>query len=549
MKTIFFSIIIGSAIICSAGENEIPVKSKITEATVFTSGAQVTSEGIAAIPAGTSDIVFENLSPYINSNTIQAKGEGSFTILSVVHRYNYLNQGAKPKELIVLEDSLEILNTNLQLQQALRNVYVNEEAMLLANKEVGGENNGINAIELEKIANLLRNRLTDLAMKKLEIQAKEKKLNEQSSRIRKQINELNQGRNKSTGEIVITVSAKAPLTGKINVSYLVGSAGWWPSYDLRAKDNSSPIALTYRAKVYQSTGYDWKNVKITLSTGNPNLSGSKPVLNPWWLQFYSPSAYRKKKQSGGSLAPVSMPSEGYDGDANKLEEVTISKDALTAEPVKALSSSRYVEVDENQTTTEYNIDIPYTIPSDGKEYLVEIQQLSIPAMYSYYCAPKIDNDAFLLAKITGWDKYNLISGEANIYFEDTYVGKSYLNTASTTDTLDISLGRDKNVSITRQKLVDFSEKKIIGLNKKETSTYEISVRNKKKDAIEIQIDDQMPLSSNNEIVVEVLETGKADYNKESGKLTWKMKIAPAETQKVKFGYSVKYPKDKVITNL
>ena len=170
-------------------------------------------------------------------------------------------------------------------------------------------------------------------------------------------------------------------------------------------------------------------------------------------------------------------------------------------------------------------------------------------MYSYYCAPKIDNDAFLLAKITGWDKYNLISGDANIFFEDTYVGKSYLNTISTNDTMDISLGRDKNVTVTRTKLVDFCEKKVIGLNKKETSTYEISIRNKKKDAIEIIVEDQIPLSSNNEIVVEATETGKAEYDKVTGKLMWKLKMAPAETQKFKFGYTVKYPKDKILTNL
>ncbi len=547
MKRVLLAIVTCISITGIASENEIKVKSKITEATVFLSGAQVTSEANSSIGAGTSEIVFENLSPSINVNTIQAKGEGNFSILSVVHRLNYLNQQPKPKELTTLEDSLEILNNALDLQRGLKNVYANEESMILSNKSIGGDNNGVTALEFEKIANIFRTRLIDLNTKQLEIKQKEKKLTETITRITNQIYVVQQGRSKSTSEIVVTVSAKAATMGKIDVSYLVYGAGWTPSYDIRAKDSNSPIALAYKGNVYQSSGFDWKNVKLTLSTGNPNVSGSKPILNPWWLKFYNPYSYgndKKKARSYNSAPQMEAPTY--------LDEISIASEEGTfkeAAGKAAGSLAQYVEVGESATTTEYNIEIPYSIPSDGKHYIVEIQNLSIPAMYSYYCAPKIDNDAFLLAKITGWDKYNLISGDANIFFEDTYVGKSYLNTISTNDTMDISLGRDKNVTVTRTKLVDFCEKKVIGLNKKETSTYEISIRNKKKDAIEIIVEDQIPLSSNNEIVVEATETGKAEYDKVTGKLMWKLKMAPAETQKFKFGYTVKYPKDKILTNL
>jgi uncharacterized protein (TIGR02231 family) len=170
----------------------------------------------------------------------------------------------------------------------------------------------------------------------------------------------------------------------------------------------------------------------------------------------------------------------------------------------------------------------------------------LEATYEYYCAPKLNNDVFLIAKASGWDKYNIIPGEMNLFFEGTYVGKSYIDTRVTTDTLDLSLGIDKSISVKREKLVDFSSAKILGLNKKETFAYSISVRNKKKQSIDILIEDQLPISSDKDIEVEAMEISNANFDKDYGKCSWKFQLKPAETKTLKLSYSVKYPKDKQI---
>jgi uncharacterized protein (TIGR02231 family) len=227
----------------------------------------------------------------------------------------------------------------------------------------------------------------------------------------------------------------------------------------------------------------------------------------------------------------------------------MSKEESLSEVTVAGKASDYTTVSESAVTVEYEISIPYNIASDNKPHSVSVQTLSIPAAYRYYCAPKLDPDAFLLAKITGWDKYNLLNGNLNIFFDGTFVGTSYLDTRTTSDTLDVSLGRDKNVVVKRTLLKDFSDKKIIGLNKKETRAYEISIRNKKKAEIEIDIEDQMPLTTSNEIEIEALETSGAKYNKETGLLSWNMKVATGDEKKFRFSFSVKYPKDKSLSNL
>jgi uncharacterized protein (TIGR02231 family) len=541
MKKLILILLIINSI--STFSKEVKVKSDIKEVTVFLSGASVTSVGSTNLSAGANEIVFENLSPYIDASSILAKGEGSFTILGVSLRTNYLMNQPKPKEIKALEDSLEAVQLRLELLKSHRSVYENEESFLLANKNIGGANTGVSAADMERIANMLRTRLPEIKNKIVESKVREKKLNEEILKISSQLAELNAGRNKSTGEIVVLVSAKAPGVAKLTLSYNVSGAGWVPVYDLRATDSNSPIKLDFRANVFQNTGDDWKDVKLTLSTGNPSLSGTKPSLPVWWLNYYNPNASKHKQRANfDTRSDGYAPAPAQQAQSEMLYDKKVAKE-------KADYSYDYTTVSEGQTNFQYEISIPYNIPSDRKEHAVSVQSYNIPATYKYFSVPKIEKDVFLVAMISGWDQYNLIAGDANIFFEGTFVGKSYLNTMVTNDTLDISLGRDKNVIVTRELLKDVSGKKFLGSNKRETRSYEISLRNKKNREIEIEIEDQVPLSKQQDIEVEVQEISAGAHNKDTGKITWTQKIAPTENKKLKLTYSVKYPKDKVISNL
>ena len=161
----------------------------------------------------------------------------------------------------------------------------------------------------------------------------------------------------------------------------------------------------------------------------------------------------------------------------------------------------------------------------------------------------MDRDAFLLARITGWDDLNLLSGEVNVYFEGSFVGNSVINTRSTNDTLDISLGRDKRIVITREKRKDVSSTKFIGGNTVKELNYVITVRNGKKEAIKIIIEDQLPVSKNTDIEVKPIDNDGAEYFQETGKVKWTLDIAAAGTISKKLNFSVKYPKNKIVDGL
>lgn len=203
-----------------------------------------------------------------------------------------------------------------------------------------------------------------------------------------------------------------------------------------------------------------------------------------------------------------------------------------------------LQVVEKQTTVDFEIKTPYTILSNNKSYSVDMEAYSLPANYQYYSVPKIDKDAFLIAHITDWEKYNLLEGEANIFFEDTYVGKSLLDVRYAADTLKISLGRDKNVTVTREKAKEFTTKQFIGSKKEETRDWVTTVKNNKSQKINMMIIDQVPVSTSEDIEVEIQKNSGGKQKAETGEIKWEFTLESKEKKDLELKYAVKYPKNQ-----
>lgn len=203
-------------------------------------------------------------------------------------------------------------------------------------------------------------------------------------------------------------------------------------------------------------------------------------------------------------------------------------------------------IQENQTTVEIEVTEPYTIKTNGERTLVDLKAYEIPAKYQYKAIPKLDKDAFLIAQISDWNQYSLLEGESNLYFEDGFVGRSILNAASLEDTLSVSMGRDRSIVLQRQKVDEFAKKRTIGSNITENRGYEITIRNNKSQAVELQVLDQIPVSVNSSITVEAGDLSGGKLNKETGIITWNITIPPGSQQKLIFQYEVKYPKNEKV---
>lgn len=232
---------------------------------------------------------------------------------------------------------------------------------------------------------------------------------------------------------------------------------------------------------------------------------------------------------------------GYGGDLQgKVSGVKIS--GTSAQSARRIETTAI----ENQTTVEFEVEKPYSIPTTGEKLSVDLTQYDIETEYQYYAVPKLDNSAFLIAKMTDWDKYNLLEGEANLFFEDSFVGRSVLDAKSMSDTLSISLGRDQNIVIGREKVDEFTKRRTIGANKIETREFRILVRNKKSQNVEITLYDQIPVPAINEISVEEVELSNAKLDEKTGEISWTLNLDSNEQEELILKYEVKYPKDEKV---
>lgn len=518
----------------SMAQPDKPVDSKITDVTVFLNKAQVSRVVKTKVEAGKTNVIVTGLSSQLDPQSVQVSGKGGIIILGTSHRQNFLSEFNLPKPLRMLKDSVETLQRQIVLEQSQKEILNKEEQMLLSNQKIGGANQNLTVTELKGMADFYRTRLGDIVSLRMKQDEKIKKLNERIAKLNTQINSENELYRRNTSELVVSVSAEVATAIELQVRYVVANAGWSPVYDLRAADTKNPVQLSYKANVFQSTGEEWSNVKLKLSTANPNLSGQKPELNAWYLDFYYPIAYEMAKRKSMAGAP-----------AAPLKEMTAEDDF----EMKVASVADYVTTIQTALNTEFDIALPYTVASSARPVVVDIRNYDMKADYIYSVAPKLDADAFLMARATGWEEFNLLPGEANIFFEGTFVGKSFIDPNSIQDTLAVSLGRDKRIVVKREKLKDLTSKSFLGSSRKESYSWEISVRNTKTDAVKIIVEDQVPVSQNTQIEVTTVDLGGAKYNKDTGKLTWEVELTPNETRKLVYKFDVKYPKDKQVSGL
>ena len=523
----------------TAAQKPIFVSAKTKAATVYFNSAEISQTASAMLPKGTSEIVVKYVADFINENTIQIGAPSNVTVLSVQFTSNYISEyeiDEKSPEIKKVRDSIRFVEKEIQKTVNLKDSDAKAIELLDKNQRVGGANSGLNVAELAKMVAFYKLKRTELGDSYDVYESKEKKLNEQLANLKKKL-EINTQKEEKTskGKLILQVMNEVAGNVDFDINYISNTASWEPFYDLRAQNISEPINMMYKARVTQRTGIDWKKIKLTLSSGNPNQNNQAPELNPWFLKMQ---------------IPEDDYSVGYQEKAMREEVVVADQSARKDKKVLGYSVTTVSAVDtESQLSVSFDIALPYDILSNGKAHSVALKEINLPVSYKYYAAPKAEKEAYLLAEIKDYSKYNLLPGQANIIFEGLYVGKTYINANQTSDTLSLSMGRDKKISIKREIVSDKSGTKFLSSKKEQTFTYDITIRNNKKEAVRLTLKDQYPLSPDKEIESELLDSSGAKVNAETGILTWELDLKTNETKKIRISYKVKYPKDKIIGNL
>jgi len=505
------------------------VKSKVVSATVYTQGAQITRVAKVYLDKGENRVVLTNLPPSLDESSMQVNC-GDATIVSVTNQKNMLDSLTQSQEFLKLQGKKKELEKRIKLEQALLQTIDTERDILLSNKKLVGDQ----GVKLEDLKNSLiyfRTRLEDLEKSKVDKQELIENLNNDLQKINDQLQVLSTEKVKNTSEVVVVFNAIQAIEAVVKLKYFTYNAAWYPTYDVRANSINDPLGITCKANVYQTTGEDWSKVKLSVSSGNPTSGSTAPTIEPWFVDIVYP--YKKfynalqGKASGIQIRGAKSITE----ESEKKEEV-----------YDEVSLEMPVSVSESQTNFTFNIDIPYDIPSKQQPTVAVLQSPTLKATYQYSAVPKISENAYLVANITDWQTLNLMNGDANLYFENNFVGTTFLDTKAFNDTLKLSLGKDESIAIRRTKVKSFTEKNLVGSKITETRTWEITITNGKKQDVEIDLKDQVPVSSNEKVKVKLIEQSSSDYTAATGILKWTVKLKPAETKKIQFSYSVEYPK-------
>ena len=296
------------------------------------------------------------------------------------------------------------------------------------------------------------------------------------------------------------------------------------NYSIVLPQNSRQLTFSYIGYLSQTRTVD------PGSTLNIRLQEDQAALQEVVVVGYGTSRKGRRSKSKGEVLKAK-------------ESIPMMADLAVEEE---MDESEVISVNQQQAQFGYEFDIKQllTLPDGGKTTTTEITRHQLPATYEYRGIPKIDKESFLVADATDWQKLNLMEGEANVYFDNSFVGKSILDPNVSSDTLHFSMGRDQSICVQRIKVSESSTRRFFGSNQEQTMKWRITVKNNRQESVNITVFDQAPISRNTSIEVSMEELSDGQFDKQTGIIKWPLQLQPGEQRELVLQYKVKYPKNR-----
>lgn len=504
--------------------------SKLESVTVYSQGASMQhTTPTTSIPKGNSELVINQIARQVNAESIRVLSNNkNIKIHSVSFERDYItSEENKSSSYLALKREYEKENDLLESKIAKRKSEEGALSMLEANKQIGGSN-GVTQANLTNMLQFYRKEFNKISENLIQLKKEEEEQRKIVDKLAKQLEESGGG-NTNAGQLVLRLYSDKASDASFTIDYYTYQVNWTPSYEIRVDDIAKPMDLVYNANLSQQTGIDWDQVALNFSSGNPNRNNNPPVLNTWWVSY-------RPEQNIPSVKE--MRATAVRGSLKLAEEESVSYDNAMA------------TVESSQLQTSFVIETPYDVYTNKKPIAIPLQNYELPATYTYYSVPSRHDAAFLLAKVSDWEQYNLLPGQAQLIVDQQYAGSSYINPNATTDTLEISLGKDDRIVTTRKRIDEKGSKpSFLGNTQKRSYTYEIELRNTRKEAAAIEVKELFPVSTEKDIEIKLDQVSGAQVNSEKGELTWKLNLKPNETKKLIVSYTVSYPKGKYLLGL
>lgn len=615
------------------GSDTLRLQSTLNEVTVFFSGAELFAESALNLGPGVHYLIVEDLPASIDPKSIRVNGNTELLIHSVNYEFKDVNLSKNPKVLRMIAEEERLKQTQAELRAELE-VFETERKIILENSKLSNGNQSLTANQIKQAADMFRARLLEINQNKSRVSDDIRSIDKGLKKLWKLLHKEYYQKQSRSLELMIKVECSQAYHNKLEFSFYSPLAGWTPEYDIRAASLNTPLELIYKAAVYQSSGLDWKEFQLTLSTENPLQGQEVPQLKPWVLPHREQESRYEKPQAAGKLegkvwdlngepipfARISLydnnklilqQNTGEDGRFS-IKPLAYGNYSLVAEHFAYFSQKRRVELNQYEqpliihlsnkddlllidktksskvtsaediqnmavrditsiassvngkrrvniplmaesasgdiSNLQYRVLKPQSIPSDAKDYRINMTSSKVPASYLYEVVPKIDPRVYLRAEIADWEELKLLPGLARLYLRGNYVGQTRIDPSTITDTLNLSLGHDKGINIKRKLGNEVRGDGLFGANVLREMSWEIEVRNLKSEAATIVIKDQIPLSGKEYIKVKVLNLGSAKLDQKTGAIHWRLQLEPQSKQSVQFSYQITYPEEVRISD-
>ena len=517
------------------------VEAKLTDAVVFLNGAELQQQATLNLKKGENEVRIEGLAPQVNRNSLQVSLSNGVVVSAFDYGVDYLSADKSNERIRPLQDSLNIYEAQLRpVESELQTIKKMQELLLAGvDHSMQVERQNITNETIEKNLNYYQKRALQLTEQQSASETRKAHINERITALKKQIKQDNTDNARRSGILNLTLYAPQAGSAKAKVKYFTGNAYWTPFYDLQVSEVGKPVNLNLKAHVAQTTGLDWQQVHLVLSTGTPSKSNSLPSFSPWRLSQQVIYSYQSRNMMASKAVVLDKAMATADSEGVYEEEADIYSQGMGS----------HIQQSEQALMLEYDIDLPYTILGNGKEQTIALaHQQADNVEYVYRSLPKLDGSVYLTAEIKNWEQLSLLDGMANITMGDTYFGQTYINASSTDESIRLTLGDDPQLSIKREKLSQLSKTKTVGSNQSVTQTYKITVRNNKKQSVKISVEEQYPVSTAKEIQVSLGDntTRWTKNDTEKGVLTYDVELPAGGTQELIVSYTIKYPKDWTI---
>lgn len=509
---------------------------KLNQATIFLRGAELENSTTLNLPAGQSEVVLSNVANNIDPKSLSISLDNDDVVINTINVKKIPIAPSYPSAITVLMEKQRDLNKRIEELNININVGDEQIALLKDQSFFGyGETQSLeqSSQKFDFISKKMTSILNQQKMAREEIAELTEKLEELSRQLEIDMPIIA----KEKTQIVLSLGTSKNLTSKMRISYITPDAGWSPAYDIRSQGMGKPILLTYKADVIQNTGLNWDKVKLVLTSTNPSLNITAPTLSPWYLALYNDNAkFRSKSMSMDMAAPV-VPSPALMGEESYEKQLN-------------KGVTRYVTTNNNGINLSHTIALPYTLKNSTETNTLVINQKEVTADYRYLTTPKLVEEVYLQAEVKDWENSNLLNGRANIYYMNSFVGNTYINTNELTELLNIPLGIDKNIQISRINNEKIRKEPIfIGTTIEQKESYTIKVRNTYDTPVKVTIYDQLPLSQENNINVANADYKDGVLDKDTGEIEWSITLGAKQEKSLPLNYTLSYPKNRQVMGL